>query len=101
MTDPNSMHTGAMARLLPYNYSTKEILKDGKPTEFGIPDVYAEADRVPLLAQVVGGIVTVLGLLIQEKTLKEQIAAGTSAGIDVTALTASLASVETALGITT
>ena len=92
-TEQSNMLCQAEARLQPYNYTTKQIMIDGPCQEFTIEDVWAEAERVPLLATVVGGMTQVVALLIQEKKLKEELEAGLDVSEELTA-------VQTALGIT-
>lgn len=82
--------------LHPYNYDTNEF-GDGANTNFNIPDVFTEAARVPLLATVMGGIIQVTSLLIQEKDLVKQIASASDE--DKPALQESLTAIRTAMGI--
>lgn len=94
ITDQESMQTWAMAKLNPYNYTTKELMpNDVGCKEFRIEDVYAEAARVPLLATVMGGLLTVIDLLVKEKELEAAISAG------ATDLEDQLAAVKNGLGI--
>lgn len=92
-TEQKDMSCQAEVRLQPYNYTTKQIMIDGPCQDFSIEDVWAESERVPLLATVMGGLIQVTALLIKEKKLTEEM----KAGIDVSE---ELSAVQTALGIT-
>ena len=89
-TDQDTMQCEAEARLQPYNYSAKQIMKDGPAQTFKIEDVWTEATRVPLLAQVVGGMTQVIALLVQEKTLVGAEAAGQDVAAELAAVRAAL-----------
>jgi len=97
-TNPQDMNCRAVVRLLPYNYTTKELLlQEGVMKRFIIEDLWTEAARVPLLAQMMGGIIQVVDLLVKEKDLTEAIAVAT--GEAKTTLEGQLTTVQTALGV--
>lgn len=82
--------------LTPYNYDLGEF-GPGEGEMMTVNDVFAEAVRAPLVGQVMGGIIQVTGLLLQERNLLKQIAAASEE--DKPALEATLATVREALGI--
>lgn len=82
--------------LSPYNWDLAEF-GPGNGVNFSIKDVFAEAARVPLFAQVMGGIVQLSGLLLKEKDLVSKIAAASEE--NKPALQAELDAVRTALGM--
>lgn len=82
--------------LSPYNWELAEF-GPGNGVNFSIKDVFAEAARVPLFAQVMGGIVQLSGLLLKEKDLVSKIAAASEE--NKPALQTELDAVRTALGM--
>jgi len=85
------------AHLHNYNKETGELSPNSNMGyEVKIEDIWAEAVRCPMFAQMMGGIVTITSLLYQEQWLKRQI----EITEDPTALEAQLAEVEDQLGIT-
>jgi hypothetical protein len=80
----------------PYDYETDDILPAGQLTHV-IPSLKVEAARVPLLAQAMGLMIIVAGLLVQEKALVEKIENETDPDTRV-ALEAHLVSVRAGLG---
>ena len=91
---PTSMT--AVATFRPYSASTSTIYSHwDKDTRLSI-NLWATAARSTLTAQVMGGIVQLSSLLLQEDTLKKQLAKTPND----TGLQAQLTSVETALGVT-
>jgi hypothetical protein len=95
VTTTPQMDTKAIAHLRPYNYTTKELQPQCRLQQFVIPNIWAEAVRVPLLAQVMGGIISVISGLIQEKDLVAKLAEDPTNET----LLGQLAAVRTALGI--
>lgn len=88
-----------MVEFRAYNHDTKQMSTlPGDSRVLAKPDIYAEAQRCPLLAQVMGGLITAFDLLQQESTLLVKIAAAAE-GADTTALQSQLAVVRSALGI--
>ena len=84
------------------NYVTKQIqpLSEAKPWQHEIPDLYAELDRVPVLAVAAGHILNAVGLLRKEKDLLDAIQA-LEEGADDSVLQSQLADVHAEMGITT
>jgi hypothetical protein len=100
VTEPNSY---GVQRLLvvyrPYNYSTGDIYPDRtKDQVLPISDLMSEAIRAPLLAQAIYYVVQSASLLLQEKTLVEQILL-MSEGEDKEIKKAELSTIRTSLGI--
>lgn len=86
--------------LRPYNLSTATLYPSAdEDIGHDIPDLWGEVQRVPLLAQTMSGIVTVINLLIQEKTLIQQLGTTTSEE-DKATIKASLDSIQSQLGVT-
>lgn len=101
VTEPNK---DSVQRLLvsyrPYNYSTGDIYPDRtKDKTLLVEDLELEAKRVPLLGQAMYYVVLSASLLLQEKTLIEQINALPD-GPDKEAKQAELTQIRTNLGIT-
>jgi hypothetical protein len=84
----------------PYNKTTQRLYgSSDHDTYHTIPNIWTEAARVPLFAQALGLIVTVAGLLDQERYLVEAIADPETPAENLAAMQASLVEVQTALGI--
>ena len=91
-TDPNTMEAEALARFLSYNFDTKEIYAEGEASEYEIKDIWTEAERCPLVASVIGGLIQAVALLKKEQSLLAEL----ELGVDTLE---ELSAVHTALGI--
>jgi hypothetical protein len=89
----------ARAKLSPFNYDANVISENLPPIEFEI-DLLAESARSPVVAQTMGGVLTSVTLLAQEKVVLEKIAAAEAAEEDTTALEEQLTTIRTNMGIT-
>ena len=86
--------------LRPYNQDTAELFQDGsRDVQHAIGNVWAEAARVPLFAQVMGGIVTVTSLLVQERSLAAKLAGMADDDPGRAAVAGELAAVHSAMGM--
>lgn len=86
-----------------YNYTTKELAPRASiglisTVTFIVPNIWVEAARVPLFAQVMGGIVTVVNLMKSERDISAKIAASKDVD-EIAALTVELQGVQQQLGI--
>ena len=71
---PDQLDHNVFVSVGAYNYETGQLSPNPDHQWFHrINGLLAEADRVPLLAQAMGLVVTVTGLLIQERVLLEQV----------------------------
>jgi hypothetical protein len=82
----------------PYNYDTKEVYADNSLDSKLVFSLYTEAARSTLVAQTLGAIITVVGLLKQEKELEYAISQ-LDEGSEKTELESDLEDVQTDLGI--
>lgn len=82
----------------PYNQTTKELVQN-RSNDFSldIKDIWSEAVRVPLLAQVMGTIVNVADLLVKERDLVKKVSEAGDA--DRAALEQQLASIRAELDV--
>jgi hypothetical protein len=63
------MQQSARVSFQNYNYLTKELSPRADAFTLVIGDLFEEADRVPLLAQVLSDVTTCMGLLYHEREL--------------------------------
>jgi hypothetical protein len=96
--DPSGAKQRLRVMFRPYNQTTGELIQTrAHDFSLDVNDLWSEAARAPLLAQVIGAIVNIANLLVQERDLLEKIAqAGES---ERPALEQQLASVRTAMGV--
>lgn len=59
----------AAVEIIPYNYETGEFPVDKTVNVFKIQDLKAESARSPLIAQIFGGVLTGVGLLVSEQRI--------------------------------
>jgi len=82
----------------PYNPTTQELAPNqAHDFSLNVNDIWPEAARVPLLAQVMGAIVNVASLLVQERDLAAKLSR--AGDTEKPALEQQLASVRTEMGI--
>lgn len=72
-TGQNPTDQSLVVTLMNYNYDTKELDPSMQTHQFKVDSVWAEAARSSLFATVMGGIIQVVALEIQEKTLLSKI----------------------------
>ena len=98
--DPTGVAQPLTITLRPYNQDTAEVFPDGsRDVQHKIDNVWQEAARVPLFAQVMGGIVTVTSLLVQERSLQTRLAALAEDEPGRADVAGALAAVQAALGM--
>lgn len=96
---PDQLDHNVFVSVGAYNYETGQLSPNPDHQWFHrINGLLAEANRVPLLAQAMGLVVTVTGLLIQERVLLEQSAAEEDPEAKA-ALEGQLATIRAQLGI--
>ena len=97
--DPEHQQQSLTVTFRPYNYAQHLLYPDdSKDQHLFIENIWLEAGRSPIFAEVMGGIIQVASLEFEEWILKQQIAITT----DPTALAqlnAALNAVENALGV--
>jgi hypothetical protein len=92
-TDVQNLSATVYAYLTPYNYTAKQIMPDALEQEFAIQDIWAEAERNPAFATVMGSLIQTIALMVKERHLVEQIASG------VTGLEEQLSQIRAELGV--
>lgn len=96
--NPETQTQSLTVRFRPYNYDTHSLYPDSsKDTTLFIENIWLEAAKSPVFAQIMGGIIQVASLEYQEWMLKQQISVA-SDPTELAILETKLQGVEAALG---